>query len=272
MKLKGGILMVSSTSITFMWISAIVCFLFPIIVLLYSKKKEKISLKPFFVGMAVFVVFVMILEKCLHTVVIGNKLITNPILFSIYGAFAAGIFEEGGRFIAFKTVLKKKHEWKDGLSYGIGHGGIEAILLAGVANIQNIVYSNLINNGTFDTVIGGKVPASQLSQIDQLKQMLIQTSASNFLIGMAERIFAFGIQIALTMVVLYAIKNRKNIYLFIAILLHALIDFPAALCQAGIINVFVTESLIAVFFIISIIFILKTKKNFNKEVTVSKFI
>ncbi|WP_454055547.1 YhfC family glutamic-type intramembrane protease [Clostridium sp. Marseille-Q7071] len=86
-----------------------------------------------------------------------------------------------------------------------------------------------------------KVPASKASQLLKLKEILIQTPVSNFIISFTERIFAFGIQIGLTMIVLYAIKYRKNIYLFIAILIHALIDFPAALYQMKIINLFITR-------------------------------
>lgn len=258
--------MVSSTSIISMGISAIVCFLFPITVLLYFKKKEKISLKPVFIGMIVFFMFTQILEKLLHLFVIGNNLIPNPVLFSIYGALTAGIFEETGRFIAFKTILKNKHEWKDGLAYGLGHGGIEAILIGTIANIQYMVYSSLINNGSFDTVLSSKVPASQIGQLNQLKELLIHSSSSTIILGIVERVLALGIQVALTMVILYAVKYRKNIYLFIAILLHALMDIPAGLYQMKIItNIFVAESVIILYFVIAIIILSKTKKIFSKE-------
>lgn len=259
--------MVNSNFILSMEISALVCFLFPIVLLLYLKKKENMKLLPFFTGMIVFFVFTQILEKLLHLAVIGGNLIPNPILFSIYGALAAGVFEETGRFVAFKTVLKNNHEWKDGLSYGIGHGGIESILIGAVANIQYLVYCSLINNGTFDTVLTSKVPASQAAQLDQLKELLINSSSGTIILGMAERIFAFGIQIALTMVVLYGIRYRKNIYLFIAILLHALIDFPAALYQTGIItNVYVVEAIVCLDFVIAVIFLFKTKNIFSRVV------
>lgn len=54
--------------------------------------------------------------------------------------------------------------------------------------------------------------------------------------------------------------------MFIAILLHALMDFPAALYQMKVTNIFITEGIIFVYFIIAIIFLSKTKKIFSKEV------
>ncbi|PJI08718.1 MULTISPECIES: YhfC family intramembrane metalloprotease [Clostridium] len=258
--------MVKSTTITFMVLAAVICAVFPIALIVYFRKKEKISLKPVFIGMAVFIVFTQILEKTLHSIVIGGNLITNPILFSVYGALAAGVFEETGRFIAFKTVLKDKHEWKDGLAYGIGHGGIEAIFIGALTSIEYIIYSNLINSGKFDALLKSKIPASQIAQLKQVKQSLIQMTPSATVITILERIFAFGIQLGLTMVVLYAIRNRKNIYLFLAILLHALVDFPAVLYQTKIIkSIYVVEGIIALEFILAIVFVVKTKKIFKKE-------
>lgn len=257
--------MVSAASIVNMVIDAIVCFLLPVIVFVYFKRKEKISFKPVIIGAAVFFIFAMILERLVHMVVLGNNLITGTLWFTVYGALAAGIFEEVGRFIAFKTVLKNDHEWKDGLAFGIGHGGIEAILIGSGMNIQYIIYSKLINSGVFDTVIGSKVPASQLAQLQEIKAMLIQASAGTFLLGSVERICALAIHLALTMVVLYAVKYRKNIYLLAAILLHALMDVPAALYQTKAINIYAAEVILAVYFIIAMIFLFRTKRLLSKE-------
>lgn len=246
-----------------MGISAAVCFLFPLAVLLYFKKKEDISLKPVFVGMAVFFVFTQVLERLLHQFVIGNNLISNTWFFALYGALAAGVFEETGRFIAFKTILKKRHEWKDGIAFGIGHGGIEAILIGAVAMVQYMVYSSLINRGLFDAALGPAVPAAQ---IVQLKQALTGLAPWTIMLGVVERVFAFGIQMALTMVVLYAVRYRKTVYLFVAILLHALVDIFAALYQTGVIkSILAVEGIVALFFIASVAFLLKTKRIFSRE-------
>lgn len=259
--------MVNSTSILFMKISVIVTFLLPIIVFFYFRKKEHIKIKPVLIGAAIFFVFTMILEKTVHKVVLQNNLISNKIVFSIYGAIMAGLFEECGRFIVFKTILKKNHKWKDGIAYGIGHGGIEAIILGGITSIQYVIYSNLINKKVFETILAPKLSKLQMAQLNQLKQSLIQTTPSYVVIGIFERIFAFGIQLALTMVVLYAIRERKNIYLLVAILLHALIDFSAVLYQMKIIpNLFVVESIIALEFVAAVVFLVKTRKKIYGEV------
>ena len=49
----------------------------------------------------------------------------------LYGGLMAGVFEETGRYVSFKWFLKKETRIQDGLSYGIGHGGIEAMLIVG---------------------------------------------------------------------------------------------------------------------------------------------
>ena len=84
-------------------------------------------------------------------------------------------------------------------------------------------------------------------------------------VGGFERIFAFIIQIGFTFVVFYGIKKRENIYLLYAILLHALVDFFPALYQVKIIsNVFVVEGILVVFAVIALIFIIKSKRIFEK--------
>jgi uncharacterized membrane protein YhfC len=255
--------MVSSSTITALLIATVVCFLFPPVFAVWFKIKHKISLKPVFLGVAVFILFVLILEQMMHVFVLRNGLITNPVIFAIYGALAAGVFEEGGRFIAYTTLLKDKGEWKDGIAYGIGHGGIETIIIGGFSYLSNLTYSNLINSGMFESVFGTDLPEDQLAQINELKQALLELSGTTVMIGTLERVFAFGLQLALSLIVLYAVRKQRYIYVLAAVLIHALIDFPAVLFQMGILNLYTVESMAFVVFIASVIFIVKSKKLFN---------
>ena len=101
--------------------------------LIYYKKKGG-QVSAFFVGCAVFVVFALLLESLVHNLVlkglpVGEKILGNTLLYALYGGLMAGLFEETGRFLAFKTVLKKRQDNdRNALMYGAGHGGIECIL------------------------------------------------------------------------------------------------------------------------------------------------
>lgn len=252
--------MVSTMSIANMVISLIATLAVVIISFIYFYKKEKITIKPVLIGAGTFILFSQVLEKILHFIVINNKIFTNPLAFAIYGALAAGIFEEGGRFIAFKTLLKNKHQWKDGIAFGIGQGGIEAILVGVLSTINYLVISSLINAGTFEQTLGAAVPAKSLAQ---LKGVLTGPSSMFLAIGI-ERIFAFAMQIGLTMVVLYGVRHKKNLYLLLAMLLHALMDVPAALYQTGFFkNVWLAELTFFAFAIIAVLYIKRSKKSFS---------
>ena len=97
----------------------------------------------FAVGAATFVLFAMVLEAIFHNLVLGSAL--GPViqgniwLYGLYGGLAAGIFEEVGRFLAFKLVLRKQRDRVTALSYGIGHGGVEAFLLLGMTMVNNLI-------------------------------------------------------------------------------------------------------------------------------------
>lgn len=260
--------MVSNLSMGFMMFSIIISFLLPVGLGIYFYRKQKISMKAVVIGALIFIVFSQVLEKTMHIIVLnpksasGEYLKNHIIIYAIYGAFAAGIFEEVGRYIGFKFLLKGKTQWKDGIAYGIGHGGIESIFIVGFSLINNMVYASMINSGTFEKLLSGKLPSGT---INQLKHTLINTNSYLFALGGIERIFAITAHIAMSLIVLYGIKNRKSIYLLYAIIFHAAIDFPAVFSQEGVLSVWVVEGIMIIIFVISIIIIRKLKVNFNKE-------
>jgi uncharacterized membrane protein YhfC len=103
---------------------------------------------------------------------IFNIVVTNfpnyadhPWLFGMYGGMAAGLFEEMGRFLLFTRLLKKYHDYRSGISFGIGWGGIEAIVLMLAAMVPNILFSFMINAGTLETELAGQIPEDQLASI-----------------------------------------------------------------------------------------------------------
>ncbi|MDR0531676.1 MAG: YhfC family intramembrane metalloprotease [Oscillospiraceae bacterium] len=235
--------MVSSASIAFMAVSALIAFGLPVVLLIAARKKYNAPMVPALVGALVFVLFVLVLEQLLHSVVFnvfGLSAKASPALYVVYAVFAAGIFEETGRFIAFKAMRKKLNGMETGLAFGIGHGGAEAILLVGLTMIGNIVLSLAVNSG-------GSSVLGHSEQIAAALSGLADAAPVMFLLSGFERVFAIAIQISLSLIVWQSANRPRRIWLFpAAIALHALADIPAALAQVGAIgNMWLTEVLTA---------------------------
>lgn len=84
---------------------------FPAGLLIWWKKRTGESIWSFAAGAICFVLFAMMLENLLHQVCLGQnnavsaKILASPVLYTMYTAFAAGIFEETGRLFGFKALL-----------------------------------------------------------------------------------------------------------------------------------------------------------------------
>ncbi|WP_141535098.1 YhfC family intramembrane metalloprotease [Bacillus cereus] len=256
--LESGESMVSNTVIASITIQLVLSILVPIIALVYFRKKYHINWKIVGVGVLIFIGFTQILETPFQLFMRGNPTISeflkNPFIFSIFGGLTAGIFEELGRFVAFYYLLKKYRDYKDGLAYGIGHGGIESILVGGFAGLQTLTFATSINNGSFAQMV------EQYPQLVHVKDMLIAQPAYFYLFGSLERIMALVLQIAFTLLVLYAVKQKKYIFLAYAILFHAFVDFFAALYQTKTINIFVAEGITLLCTIGAVVLIRKMKE------------
>lgn len=212
-------------NIVFMCVSALVCAAIPIVLLIVFRKKGA-DVSPFFIGCAVFVIFALLIEGLINFAFsqssTGKRLLENVWFYAVYGGLMAGLFEETGRFLAFKTVLKKLNgNDMNALMYGAGHGGIEAILLVGVSNAAYIVLLIMDAYGT----LSGAVPAEASAQLAPVLQSLRDTPAPLFLVAILERCIAIASHIALSVIVWFGAKDPKKTWLFpAAVLLHALLD------------------------------------------------
>lgn len=216
--------MIETKVIASLIFSVAICFLIPIISFIYFTIKYKKIPKSFLIGMLVFFISQILIRIPILTYVLPNmmwfiKLSANPYSYGIFLGLTAGIFEEVGRYIAFKYMLKKNNEWIDGISYGFGHGGIEALLITGFSCLNLFIGCIMINNGSL-------INQPNNAALNTLyNQCMGLTSSAGFIAGF-ERISAMAIHIGLSMIVLYGVRNRKIIYLFISILIHTLVNAP----------------------------------------------
>jgi uncharacterized membrane protein YhfC len=252
----------------FMAVSAIISIGIPVFLFFFLRKRFSMSVIPMLVGVAAFVIFVLILERFVHLLVLRPSitgeiaLMKQPLLYMLYGTFMAGIFEESARFISFHLLKKKYSGIGTGISYGIGHGGGEAIIIAGLSMISSLVFSVMINSGATAML----PEAMQGAVMEKITTSLVNTAPYMFLMSGIERIFAVAVQISLSVIVFYSVYCRGKWWLFpFAILIHAITDCPAALMQAGVIkNLFVVEGaamISALLLVYLAVFIHKKLKN-----------
>ena len=212
---------------------------FPIGLMLYFRKIGG-KWATFLVGAAAFILSALILESILHNLLFLTPawaiLQGNIWLYGLYGGLAAGVFEETGRLLAFKLVLKDNREPITALSYGIGHGGAEAILLVGLTMANNLLLAVIISAG------GITEPA-----VLELSEQLASTPAGMFLWAALERFSAIILHLSNSVLVFAAVRGPGKKWLFpAAVLTHAALNFLAVVANAYL-PVAATEIIVLVF-------------------------
>ena len=222
--------------------SLVVSFALPIGLFVYAKKKLGAKTAPFFIGCGVFFVMVLMLEAAIHRIVFqlaGEALTGSVILYAVYGGLMAALFEETGRYIAMRFLVKPL-DFPNAFMYGAGHGGVEAMLLCGVASISNIASAVMINSGTM---------SAQLATLDAEKAAdtaaaLWTTPSLTFFAGGVERIIAVVLHLSLSILVFQSIRKKAPMELVRAYLFHFVIDSLSVLLSA-VASVWVVELVVA---------------------------
>lgn len=216
------------SNIAGMIFSLIVAWGMPTALFILIRRRWRADILPFFLGCGGFFLFAMLLEQLLHMVVLfrartfSQAIRDNLWLYAIYGGLAAGVFEESGRYLIMRFLMKKNLTRENAMMYGAGHGGLEAVLILGMTSINNLVSSMLLNFGSLTEVLSEDMNTQAV--LDSLAP-LTTLPAWQFFLGGAERIIAMGLQIALSLLVYRAVKEKKSWYFFpLAILLHMLVD------------------------------------------------
>ena len=131
---------------SFIWLitGAVLWIALPLLLAILWKIRKKEPFISILTGAAAFLLFAVILEKPIQNVLafpsamglpehaVSRFLNAHPVLLALVAGLFPGVFEETGRLIAFKTVLKKRRNRETAISYGIGHGGFEVILILGL--------------------------------------------------------------------------------------------------------------------------------------------
>ena len=228
---------VPTSSLVAMGAAAAFCVLLPVGVLVRWRRTERARLLPALWGALTFLLFARGLEMGLHYLCIlsdnavSRVILSSPWLYMLYGALAAGIFEECGRFCMYKTVMRRCDGRAAAVTAGIGHGGIEAISITAVSLALYFVSALYWNAGDTDALL--KL-AGSMEAVQTLAASFGKYTVGYCLLACLERVSAMLLHISLSVFVFAAARSRaKRGYLAFAIGLHAIFDMPAALYQFG---------------------------------------
>ena len=232
--------MIPTSTLISITVAALLGFAVPVALAWWLVRRYHIRWQTILIGAGTFIVFALLLEPILHQLVLkgphGAAIMGNIWYYALYGGLAAGLFEETGRFLSMKFLMRKEPSRAlPGVAYGIGHGGMEMLLLFGVSMISNLVLSVMINAGQAD-VLTAKVPEEQLPLVQAQFAQLSTLTTSSLLIGFWERLSALLLQLGLSLMVWAAVRRGgKWLWLFpAAILLHALVDGIAVILSKSV--------------------------------------
>ncbi len=252
---------VGKSSIPALSITVILMIAIPVAFFIYwhSTHKDKTNISYLVAGALGFIVFARVLELGVHYFCI---LADNPVsafinghiaAYVIYGTVMAGVFEECGRYIVLKFIMKKNRTRENAVLYGIGHGGIEILTVLLPAMITYLVIVVLFS--TLD--VKGALSALNITEETAAVALPSVQAAAAFdypamTMNIIERLFAILVHIGFTLIVFYGVKYAKDIYLIPAILLHMAVDTFPALYQRGAVPLWAVEVWAAVWTVITL--------------------
>ena len=210
----------------------------------------------FLIGAGTFILFAMILEQLFHALILfsgaGAVIQGNIWLYGLYGGLAAGLFEETGRFLAFRFALRRRQNRITSLAYGIGHGGIEAFLIAGLTMVNNLILG--LTYANIETLP---------PEIAPLVETLLTTPASMFLWSGFERLSAMALHMALSVLVFASAHTNRRWLYPAAILIHATVNFSAVVVNPHL-PVAATELLILALAAVSVLWAARVYKSLSQ--------
>lgn len=231
--------MVSTSTLITCIIAMLLCLLLPpAILLIYARNNRgRRILSAWLLGAAGFFVTQMVIRVPILTVLQMQPRFAGfaknyGFLYAFTMAFTAGLFELAGRFAVAKLMHRKSNlTCRRGFAAGLGHGGIEAMLLVGMTYLNNILYIFMINAGTFDAMVTQAAQTGvDVSALWQIKDQLIQSSPALFLLGVYERILAMTCHVAMSMLVCYGIRTKQPMKgALICLGIHTMIDLSAGI-------------------------------------------
>jgi uncharacterized membrane protein YhfC len=222
-------------------LSAALAFFAPVIAAAVWRRRSGAPLWIWAAGAVVFFVSQVVLRfpwqiplgKWVHANSVQQPWLMTAFL--LFSSLTAGIFEEWGRWVGYRTMLKANREPRDGVMFGLGHGGAESILLVGLSTGGTVVVAWLIQRGT---ITAGPV-------VEGLQKQLAGANFWSASLAGAERLIAMAMHVGLSLIVLQAFARGGVRWVWLAVLLHFAVN-ALGITAVKQIGAYQAEALVAV--------------------------
>lgn len=229
--------MVNTSTLIAVIITFLITSILPLVVwVIYGlKNKGKGVFTAWLLGAAGFfimqiIIRIPILNMLSLTAGFQSFVAKHYVLYCLVVAFTAGLFELIGRYVVAK-IMAKNLTYEKGFAAGLGHGGIEAMIIIGMTYLNNLLYIGMINSGTFDGIVEQTAALGvDTTSLVAVKDALINTNSAVFLLAGYERILTMILHVALSLMVCYFVSKKQDLKgILICLACHWMVDFIAPL-------------------------------------------
>ncbi|HJL15650.1 MAG TPA: YhfC family glutamic-type intramembrane protease [Sandaracinaceae bacterium LLY-WYZ-13_1] len=209
-----------TTLIAAMSLSAAVMIVAPPVVAVWARRRLAARWTHFFLGALTFFLFQLVTRVplvALAQVGLAERLEASvPLQWGWLAglSLSAGLFEETGRYVCFRWFLRREQKsWDAAVMVGLGHGGLESMLLVGGAVIATLLTLLLLPAEVLVTL-----PPEASEELRALTEQSPWTIA----LGAAERLMALVLHVALSVTVVQVFLRGERRWLLVSILAHGL--------------------------------------------------
>ena len=243
-------IVIGRSSIPALIITIILMIAIPVSFFLFWRRRHKAqtTIRYLAAGAVGFMVSARVLELGVHYFCV---LADNPVsrfingstvAYVLYGTIMAGVFEECGRHIILKYVMKKNRTRENAVMYGIGHGGVEILAVLLPSLISYLVIAVMFSRGSVEEGLNAlKITKETAAAALPSVQAAASFDYAMMAVNVVERLLAMLLHIGLTVIVFYGVMNAKKGFLPAAILLHMLADTFPALYQRAAVQLWTVE-------------------------------
>lgn len=233
--------------VTLLVLSAILAILIPVICASYLRRQVRVPWLYFSAGILTFagaqLVHLPLNELLNRSGIIPANIEDNAnlLIFSALLALTAALTEEVARIFGF-WIVKRARLFEDGIMFGLGHGGLEVMIIGGVftaAGAGTLWVVDAID--VWPQGVSSEMMATLTRQLDVL------SSAPTFALApLAERMIALFLHVSLSVLILIGFRKRNVFYWLLAVIYHLLVNLVAVYGAHRLDNPWLIEGLLAV--------------------------